>query len=547
MSAMRNFKLKNTLPLWGVLLVLMVFSCQDLNMEDHKMEDLSKLDQISSNVVPGKYIVTLHSNQINFRKSGKYEEVQAGMRKIVSDILIRYNIHPDKVDDVYGHAFEGFSVQMESFELKLLEQEPSIKQIIPDQYVIGHTNFKKGGNNGKGGGGGNDPAPEPEPDPEPEPEPDPIKQVEWYLDRIDQRALPLDGKFIAPKTGKGVTAYMIGAPILEGLDEFGGRASNEDLTGDGENTDLLMDFGVLNAAALGGKSYGVAKEVNIISLDVVGKGEATVSAYLKGMDHILAEGVKPAVIFLPLMGSDIDNELVESTINELYQEGYPIFTYGAFDEHVCNMVPAKFPTVFTVSSLGWDDAKAWISGYGSCIDLFAPGVAVLRGGFPEYPTDEFFDISYENAACLAAGVAALYLEDRPNATPQQVYDFLFETSTKDVVRFSNSINNHLLFSGLNDDGAGEIDPNRPDYAFDLEARAERTRGNNYNIIFEWSLIESETNRLNVYQDGEGIGSVVADQGFWMISESGKNIPPRTYKFCVPKSNLCSNEVIVTFN
>jgi hypothetical protein len=171
----------------------------------------------------------------------------------------------------------------------------------------------------------------------------------------------------------------------------------------------------------------------------------------------------------------------------------------------------------------------------------------LRGGFPEYQTDENFDNSYENAACLAAGVAALYLESNPTATAQQVYDFVFETSTKDVVRFSKSVNNHLLFSGLNTIGAGEIDPNRPNYAFDLEGRAERTRGNNYNIIFEWSLIESETNRLNVYQDGNGIGSVVADQGFWVISESGKNIPPRTYKFCVPNTNLCSNEVIVTFD
>jgi subtilisin family serine protease len=545
MSAMKNFKPKKSLPFWGVVMVSMVFSCQELNMEDQKIENLTKVDQISSNnIVPGKYIVTLQSNQINFRKSDKYEEVQAGMRKIASDILIRYNINPDNLQAVYGHAFEGFSLQMESFELKLLEQEPSIKQIIPDQYVIGHANFKQGGNNGKGGGGGNNPDPEPEP--EPEPEPDPIKQVEWYLDRIDQRALPLDGKFFAAKTGKGVTAYMIGAPILEDLNEFGGRAKNIDLTEEEENIDLLMDYGVINAAALGGKNYGVAKEVNIISLDVVGKDEATVSAYLKGMDHILAEGVKPAVIFLPLMG-DIDNELVESTISKLYNEGYPIFTFGAFDGEVCNMVPAKFSTVFTVSSSGWDDAKGWISGYGSCIDLFAPGVAVLRGGFPEYLTDKFFDISYENAACLAAGVAALYLQDKTNYTAQQVYDFLFETSTKDVVRFSKSINNHLLFSGLDSNGAGEIDPNRPKYAFDLEARAERTRGNNYNIIFEWSEMKSETNRLNVYQDGEGVGSVVADQGFWMISESGKNIPPRTYKFCVPKTNLCSNEVIVRFN
>jgi hypothetical protein len=280
MSAMKNFKLKNTLPLWGVLLVLMVFSCQDLNLEDQKMEDLSKLDQTMSNVVPGKYIVTLHSNEINFRKSDKYEDVQAGMRKIANDLLIRYNIESEKINAVYGHAFEGFSVNLETFELKLIKEDPAIKQIVPDQYVIGHSNFKKENNSGKGGGN-QDPEPEPEPDPEPDPQPE--LQPEWYLDRLDQRNLPLDGKFTTTMTGKGVTAYMIGAPILEDLDEFGDRAINIDLTGEDESMPSLMNFGVLNATALGGKNYGVAKDVKIVSLDV-GNG---VSNYLRGMDKIL--------------------------------------------------------------------------------------------------------------------------------------------------------------------------------------------------------------------------------------------------------------------
>jgi len=544
MSAMNNFNLKNTLPLWGVLMVIMVFSCQDLNLEDQKMEDLSKLDQAISNVVPGSYIVTLHSNEINFRKSDKYEDVQAGMRKIANDLLIRYNIESEKINAVYGHAFEGFSVNLETFELKLIKEDPAIKQIVPDQYVIGHSNFKKENNSGKGGGN-QDPEPEPEPDPEPDPQPE--LQPEWYLDRLDQRNLPLDGKFTTTMTGKGVTAYMIGAPILEDLAEFGDRAINIDLTGEDESMPSLMNFGVLNATALGGKNYGVAKDVKIVSLDV-GNG---VSNYLRGMDWILANGQNPGVVFLPVMGqTQID--LVESTLLKVFEAGFPVFTHGypyinGTIDISCEQVPSKFGTVFTVGSSGWEDGLAWESGYGSCIDLFAPGFSVLRGGFPEYQTDENFDNSYENAACLAAGVAALYLESNPTATAQQVYDFVFETSTKDVVRFSKSVNNHLLFSGLNTIGAGEIDPNRPNYAFDLEGRAERTRGNNYNIIFEWSLIESETNRLNVYQDGNGIGSVVADQGFWVISESGKNIPPRTYKFCVPKTNLCSNEVIVTFD
>jgi hypothetical protein len=532
MKPIKNFRSKNTSPFWGVLMVLMVFSCQDVNLDNPKKEDFSTLDAQILNVVPGRYIVTLNSNEINFRKSDKFEDVQSRMRKVAHDILFKYNVEPEKVKAVYGNAFNGFSVQLESFELKLIKQDPVVKSVIPDQYVIGHSNFKKGGNSGKGDGGNSDP----------EPEPDPEIQPEWYLDRLDQRFLPLDGRFSAPKTGNGVTAYMIGAPILEGLSEFEGRATNIDLTGDNENVEGLLNYGVLNAAALGGKNYGVAKKVKIVSLDVGN----TVSDYLTGMNWILANGQNPGVVFLPMMGqTQID--LVESTVNQLNEFGFPIFTYTFFGGETCSQVPNKFQSVFTVGSSGWEDEQAWVGGYGSCVDLFAPGVSVLRGGFPEFNLNEMFDNSYENAACLAAGVAALYLESNPNATAQQVYDFLFETSTKDIVRFSKSINNHLLFSGLNAIGAGEIDPNRPNYAFDLEANSQRRNGNNYDIIFQWSQIESETNRLNVFQDGEGIGSVVADQGFWISSVSGRNLPPRTYKFCVPKTNLCSNEVIVKFN
>ena len=45
-----------------------------------------------------------------------------------------------------------------------------------------------------------------------------------------------------------------------------------------------------------------------------------------------------------------------------------------------------------------------------------------------------------------AGVAALYLEAHPSATPEQVRDALFAATTKGLVKNSNTLNNHLLFT-----------------------------------------------------------------------------------------------------
>jgi subtilisin family serine protease len=79
------------------------------------------------------------------------------------------------------------------------------------------------------------------------------------------------------------------------------------------------------------------------------------------------------------------------------------------------------------------------------VDWFAPGVGITSAWYTS--TTATNTISGTSMATPhTAGVAALYLQSSPSATPQQVRDALFAAATKSIVTSSKTANNHLLFT-----------------------------------------------------------------------------------------------------
>ncbi|XP_030843785.1 uncharacterized protein LOC115924939, partial [Strongylocentrotus purpuratus] len=89
--------------------------------------------------------------------------------------------------------------------------------------------------------------------------------VEWGLDRIDQRDLPLNGEMNIAGTGAGAHVYVIDSGIYTDHEDFGSRASvaADFIGGDGQDCN---GHGTHCAGTVAGNTYGVAKQASVYAL-----------------------------------------------------------------------------------------------------------------------------------------------------------------------------------------------------------------------------------------------------------------------------------------
>jgi hypothetical protein len=93
------------------------------------------------------------------------------------------------------------------------------------------------------------------------------------------------------------------------------------------------------------------------------------------------------------------------------------------------------------------DARSYFSNYGTCVDLFAPGSDITSAWYTSNTATNTIS-GTSMASPHVAGVAALYLQGSPAATPATVAAALVSTSTLNRVTDPAGSPNRLLFSLL---------------------------------------------------------------------------------------------------
>jgi subtilisin family serine protease len=303
---------------------------------------------------------------------------------------------------VYTNAINGFAAVLDASALERLAKDPNVESIEQDRIVVLQGD-----------------------------------QVDppWGLDRVDQRSGTRNSRYSYANTGAGVTAYVIDTGILESHVDFGGRVgAGYTAYTDGRGTTDCNGHGTHVAGTIGGSTYGIAKAVSLIPIRVLScSGSGSISGVIAGINWAISDHASGSTAVANMSLGGLYSAALNSAVANATADGI-VFAVAAGNNNrlACSYSPASAPTAITVGAIGGSDDRASFTNYGSCLDVFAPGVSIKSATIASSSAWRLLS-GTSMASPHVAGAAALLLQSDPTATPAQIAALIVNSATPDVI------------------------------------------------------------------------------------------------------------------
>ena len=358
--------------------------------------------------IPGQYIVVLSGGA----ESGGISVQSAG------GLIQSLGLNPAGVTmkHLYSHSVKGFAGQLSAENLNVLRADKRVKYIEQDQIMYAIATQSN---------------------------------PTWGLDRTDQRNLPLD-KSYTYGSASNVKAYILDTGINTSHTSFGGRATwGTNTTGDGNNTDC-QGHGTHVAGTVGSSTYGVAKDVRLVAVKVLGcDGTGSNSGIIAGMDWVVSNKTGPSVVNMSLGPQQRStSQALDDAVARLYNNNVNVVVAAGNSNDDANYYsPARAPQAITVGATTSTDARSSFSNYGTALDIFAPGSSITSTWIGSTTATNTIS-GTSMASPHVAGAVALILGANPSYTTAQVTSAVINNATTGKVTGAGTGSpNRLLYTG----------------------------------------------------------------------------------------------------
>jgi subtilisin family serine protease len=303
------------------------------------------------------------------------------------------NIHANKygakVDAVWGHALHGYAAVIPNDRVAELRTDANVKYVVAD----GEASVS-------------------------------AQTLPWGVDKIDADQSPTALAGNGSGAVSNVNVYVIDTGVdtthpdlnVVSFVSFTG-GPKKDCNGHGSHV-----AGTIAARDDSQGVVGVAPGAPIHAVKVLGcSGSGSWSGVISGIDWVTANAIRPAVANMSLGGSA--NQAVDDAVVRSANSGvFYAVAAGNDGANACNQSPARAGAgtnngIATVAATDSGDNEASWSNYGSCVDIWAPGVSI----YSTYNNGGYATLSGTSMASPHVdGGGALYLSTHASATASSV-------------------------------------------------------------------------------------------------------------------------------